>query len=209
MTRRRLLMGTAVVVGLVVGGASVVWSSAPVRAKPVSGSFVGTVSGSDTYVAVVAEKTTKTTRRVLAYVCDGKQIAIWFSAKAHSNHIRFPARSGATVTVDLSPRNATGTIRLAYGTTLRFTATPATAKAGLYAAAPTIGRASYLAGWIVLSDGTERGAFKLGSQVVANPFIDPNGLSVSVVGLGTFTASSIDPTTITSFINRNETLTAG
>ena len=124
--------------------------------------FVGYVEGTNTLVAVVADKTVtaspektslenttetvaqstgETTaarggeRKVQAYVCDGlpQGTAEWFEGQVASNTLELTSVSGnARLQAVLTGEEATGTVALADGTLRRFAASAAHEGAGLY-----------------------------------------------------------------------------
>jgi hypothetical protein len=200
------VLAAVTLAGLVVGGAAVNAAAAPTKPKPVSGTFVGTVSGTDAYVAVVAAKTKGTGKRaVLAYVCDSQQLADWFTAKVTGNHATLKARNGDRLTVDLAGGGASGILRLANGTRDRYSAAAGPRPAGLYQAFTTTSGTKYLGGWIALADGTQRGAIKTATTVVANPVVTSFTTSIGTLDVptvGTVTPKFVDPITqLNSFIN--------
>ena len=143
--------------------------------------FVGYVEGTDTLIAVVADKTVtaspeetrlentnktvaqstgETTaasggeRKVQAYVCDGQPqgTAEWFAGQMAGNTLELTSVSGnARLQVMLTEAEATGTIALADGTLRRFAASAAHEGAGLYEV-------------IVASDGRRSGTSANGAK---------------------------------------------
>src|SRR5829696_5152274 len=124
--------------------------------------FVGYVEGTDTLIAIVADKTVtaspdktslentnktvaqstgETTaskggeRKVQAYVCDGQPqgTAEWFAGQMSSNTMELTSASGnARLQVVLTEEEATGAVVLADGSMRRFAASAAYEGAGLY-----------------------------------------------------------------------------
>jgi hypothetical protein len=175
---------TVTVLGAVGDAAAV-----PAKAKTVEGSFAGAVQGSQAYVAVYAHKPDKKGRRdVIAYVCDGAQMAEWFSKhRVKGNTLTLASHGGAHLKAKLTKKTATGAVTLADGTKLTFTAALVAEPAGLYRAEQTAGGDHYLGGWIVLPDGTQRGDIKrngiIGSGspglVTTNPMVVlPGGVTL-------------------------------
>jgi len=143
--------------------------------------FVGYVEGTDTLIAVVADKTvtasperttlentnktvTQSTgettaargggREVQAYVCDGQPqgTAEWFAGQMAGNTLELTSVSGnARLQVVLTEEEATGTVALADGTLRRFAAAAAYEGAGLYET-------------IVASDGRRSGTSANGAK---------------------------------------------
>ncbi len=134
------------------------------------GTFVGKVSGSDAYVAVVAAG-----KEVLAFVCDGDRLvkrrgtmAEWFAGPRSGNRLELVSENGARLEASLGARRAAGKVTPAKGATLTFEARPATGDAGLYRAQGLIEGRDVLAGWIVLGDGTFHGSSNLQSADCLN-----------------------------------------
>jgi len=143
--------------------------------------FVGYVEGTNTLIAVVADKTVtaspentslenttetvaqstgETTaarggeRKVQAYVCDGlpQGTAEWFEGQVASNTLELTSVSGkARLQAVLTEEEATGTVALADGTLRRFAASAAHEGAGLYEV-------------IVVSDGRRSGTSANGAK---------------------------------------------
>jgi hypothetical protein len=103
--------------------------------QPVAGSFVGEVSGTKAFVAVVAAPAAgkKDSRAVHVYVADGRRLSESFSGSISGN--RFVAKSDrgdAVAKGRLSGDSVTGTIELPGGTTVRYEAATPAGAAGLY-----------------------------------------------------------------------------
>jgi hypothetical protein len=105
-------------------------------AKPVGGEFVGQVSGGPEFVAVVADPAGQSgEREVRAYVCDGTATgeAEWYKGSSAGNEFELGSATGETeIQVSLTPERSNGTVTLADGKILSFTAAPAEDGAGLY-----------------------------------------------------------------------------
>jgi hypothetical protein len=153
------------------------------------------VAASQAFVAVVAGKA-----NVVAYVCDGRHgIAELFTGPRSDGRVVLRNRHGARLTATVAAKHVTGTFAPAAGaSSLSFEATPARRPGGFYRARGRVGGASTTAGWIVLPDGTQRGAATIGSKVVAAPPISPatstatlpGGARVAVVRISTATGSN-------------------
>jgi hypothetical protein len=105
------------------------------QAAPVSGTFVGKLSGSEQFVAVVAAPAPKgqDRREVSAFVCDADQVCSWFSGATTGNEVVAKAEDGETeAEVSVSRKGATGTVQLPDGESGRYDARLATATSGLY-----------------------------------------------------------------------------
>lgn len=114
--------------------------------------FVGKVEGTDAYIAVSVLPD-----RVLAYLCDGKQLKQWFDGSAPGNRIEARDDSAqGSLTATLAGEVVTGSVSVR-GSSHRFFAERARRPAGLYVNTqyPT---PETRGAWIVLPDGTQRGA---------------------------------------------------
>jgi hypothetical protein len=103
--------------------------------KPVDGTFVGKLVGTNAFVAVVASPPArgKDRRAVNVYVTDGERVSEWLDGSVQGNG--FTASSDdrdAQVKGSISREAVTGTIELPGGKTARYEATRATGPAGLY-----------------------------------------------------------------------------
>jgi hypothetical protein len=105
------------------------------EAKPIDGTFVGKVAGTEALVAVVAAPPAgeQPKRNISIYVADGRRVTEWFAGSAAANS--FTASSDdrdARIKGTLSGGAVTGTLDLPDGKTVKYEATPATGAAGLY-----------------------------------------------------------------------------
>ena len=102
--------------------------------KPVDGTFLGKVTGTNALVAVVAAPAAgKQEGQALIYVSDGSKLSEWLSGPVERN--TFAAASDdrdAEVKGELNGNSVKGTITLPGGKTARYEATRATGAAGLY-----------------------------------------------------------------------------
>lgn len=150
------------------------------------GTFVGKVDGSDAYIALVSD-----TKRVLGYVCDSKQVSSWFDVAAiHDDTAILRSRGGKALgRATFSTDGVRGELTIG-GERRSFSATPASADAGLYRAAHvrrqdgTLGKGEIELGWIVLPDGSQRGSLNTGTTgavlVKTAPRLDPSATTISV-----------------------------
>jgi hypothetical protein len=163
-------------------------------AKPVTGSFVGRLSGTNAFVAVVAGK-----GRVVAYVCDSKRLAVWLGGPLRNGRVDLRAH-GLRLGGRLTQSSAVGTVTLRAGRTLSFRALRADGRAGLYTAVKSVRGVLYRAGWIVLPDGRQRGAVKqknVEHDVIPAPPLAFGDGSVRIDQLGAFDASKLtDPSIV-------------
>lgn len=103
--------------------------------KPVAGTFVGKVPKSAMFVSVIAAPASKGEERrpVTVYVCDAERVCELLTGSATGNEFTAKAESGeGTADGELTRRQASGSIELQGGETLRYEAGRATAAAGVY-----------------------------------------------------------------------------
>jgi hypothetical protein len=101
----------------------------------VVGSFVGEVSGTNAFVAVVAAPAAgeKESGAVQIYVSDGRGLSEWFSGPISENSFVAKSDDGdAEARGKLSGDSVTGTVELPSGKTVRYQADPPSGAAGLY-----------------------------------------------------------------------------
>jgi hypothetical protein len=105
------------------------------RPEPVAGTFVGKLRDSEAFVAVVAAPPAKgkDQRDVSAFVCDGKELCAMFAGSAAGNSYTAESADGNGETMGrLSGKAANGTIDVPDAGSGRYSASGATATAGLY-----------------------------------------------------------------------------
>ena len=104
--------------------------------QPVEGSFVGEVSGTEAFVAVVAEPAgdnQQNRRQVQVYVADGGSLSEWFSGSISDNSFVATSDDGdGEVKGELSRDSVAGTVELPEGETARYEANRPTGAAGVY-----------------------------------------------------------------------------
>lgn len=136
------------------------------QSEAAEGVFVGTVEGTDAYIALISDGTELRG----GYLCDGEEVSVWFaSAELSEGTAALASRAGdALGTATLGDGEATGEVTVA-GVTHTFSARPATGEAGLYREATgEFDQPGFEeTGWIVLADGSVRGRTN---------YIDPNNL---------------------------------
>jgi hypothetical protein len=105
------------------------------KAKPVAGTFVSKVQGSEAFVSVVAAPPAKgqDNRVITVFACDAKNLCELFAGSAAGNDFTLkPAGGEGEAKGELTARAASGTIEPPDGETLDFKAGQATATSGLY-----------------------------------------------------------------------------
>lgn len=144
------------------------------------GVFVGRVTNGDAFIAIVNDGT-----RVTAYVCDGRpeqvaSVGAWLNGASQSSGVTL---SGDGVTLQATfGTTATGTVGIRDGTSNTFTATAVSGTSGLFRAEGTaLSGQTYVAGWILLPTGEQRGNVQL-SDPGGGPRIAP-----TITGAGTIT----------------------
>ena len=152
--------------------------------------FVGTVSGSNAFIAIVTGGNLAS-----AFVCDGKN-GTWalFKAAESDTTLNLRSNNGAKLAGDVTNDKVSGTLTL-NGKPLRFNAESASGEAGVYLAeAKSKTEAERLrAGWIVLTGGEQRGAAQIGSKISPVPRLDVGAGSVTVPGAGSVSPTRIAP----------------
>jgi hypothetical protein len=122
--------------------------------------FLGTITGNEDIfvgVAIVGEDVT-------IYICDGQadkgmvSIAEWFIGKVANNAIDITEGSGNRVEVTIDGDTATGKFTFTDGTVLEFVAAIPEGFTGLFRSDFSLGSLEYIGGWLVLPDGSTRGA---------------------------------------------------
>ncbi len=160
-------------------------------------SFVGQIKGSEIFVAIVT-----TGSETLAYVCDGVEIAEWFrGSMTESGRLELTSKKGWTLMASMSISNAIGLLIIEDSKPISFIASPVEGNAGLYRAERIIGNIKYIGGWIVNSNGEQRGAVIGGGTFQTVPYIDMGTFQAEVVDLGTFAAQYITPTYLDTSVN--------
>lgn len=140
--------------------ATVEGSAEEILSRPVpTASAVGKVEGTDTYIAVVDAGDELT-----VYICDSALIALWFTASQVGSDFAGEHPSGATVSMRATATGFDGSVVID-GSTHAFAATTAVFPSGLWEGFDGISAGEPIDvdkvgrfGWIVLADGTQRGA---------------------------------------------------
>lgn len=139
--------------------------------------YVGTVSGTHAFVAVVVRGS-----RVTAYVCDSRKLAQWFKGTAPARKSTLTSSGGYVLRIAIGHGRATGSLRFpgTAGVVHRFAAARDAKPAGLYRGVKTVAGRRYLGGWIILPDGRQRGEVVSGLADVASPTLNPDNPTVTV-----------------------------
>lgn len=146
-TRYTLLGVTTVVLVFFVAACGSQTASAP-------RSFTGRIENSRAFIGVTTQE-----NRVAAYLCDGETVAEWFRGElAPDGTLDLTSAAGAQLRASLDGSSVEGMVTLTDGQTLAFTAVAAAGQAGLYRDEVEGEGVPYVAGWIVLPDGEQRGA---------------------------------------------------
>jgi hypothetical protein len=117
-----------------------------------SNTWVGKLEEGDAYIAIMKKELAH-----LVYVTDGKALALWFKGNvglAGGGYFQFQDQDLHAVNARPQGSNYVGTVTVSAGKHVPFTAIPAKGEAGLYRAKDADG----MSGWIVLEDGSVRGA---------------------------------------------------
>jgi hypothetical protein len=103
--------------------------------KPIDGSFVGKVSGTKAFIAVVAAPAQgdQDERDVQIYVFDGRRLSEWFSGTIRENSFAAESADGdAEAEGDLSEDSVTGTVELPDGKSVKYVARRPGGATGFY-----------------------------------------------------------------------------
>lgn len=134
------------------------------------GRWAGQVAGTDLFVALTAAETGET----VAYVCDNDDLAVWLRGQAEGDSVALAADAGLALQADLGTDAAAGTVTLADGQSVAFTAPAVSGDAGLYRAEETIDGEPVVTGLILLPDGQHAGAIIRAGRIISIPFtFDP------------------------------------
>jgi hypothetical protein len=135
------------------------------KAKPVAGTFVSKVQGSEAFVSVVAAPPAKgqDKRVITVFACDAKNLCELFAGSAAGNDFTLkPAGGEGEAKGELTAKAASGTIEPPEGESLDYKAVQATATSGLYDLSIT-------------RDGKLRGASATGVALRGNVELPPPG----------------------------------
>jgi hypothetical protein len=174
----------AAVAGTLTGCGSSDDSSA--SAPPARTTYVGKLAGSRALVGIVTSG-----NAVRAYVCDGGQIGLWFDAARAGDSVDASA-NGSRLTARFASRSATGSVTIDGARSQRFEAVLATGDAGLYRGAAK----GYVAGWVRLADGTQRGVLTSKTGVSAAPTLSSKAIIDGRIGITPIPIPSATPVPI-------------
>jgi type II secretory pathway pseudopilin PulG len=142
--------------------------------------WAGEVEGTDAYISVF----TLSNRRAGAYLADGADIATLVLGKRTGSTIDLRPTEGTEVTATVDGATVTGTVTID-GSEYDFTAERSTGDGGWYRGRKTSGGETVAAAFIVLEDGSYRGAIREGDEVIATPDFDPGDLTLDLPEGGT------------------------
>ena len=132
--------------------------------KPIDGSFVGKVSGTKAFIAVVAAPADENEdkRGVQVFISDGRRLSEWFSGTIEANSFTAESADGdAEAKGDLSEDSVKGSVELAEGKKVTYKASQLGGASGLYNL--TISANGKLSGASAAGLGVE-GEIKLGRR---------------------------------------------
>ena len=152
-------------------------------------SFVGQITGTPFFVGLTVRE-----GEVLAYVCDGNQVGVWFrGAVATDGSFKLDATTGAQLTMRIRSDSAFGRFKLNQSNQFPVMLAPATGTAGLYRAARRDATSNVVAGWVLLPDSTQRGVVSIDTKPFPAPSFDPSKTMVELAGLGQVQVLLADP----------------
>jgi hypothetical protein len=149
------------------------------------GSLVGSLDASDAFIGIVVTGT-----EVTAYVCDGANLAQWFTGTLQGDRINLTAANGATLAAEVRRPVGGGELQAANGT---FRSAEGRAANFSSAATGNLGNTSLTMGVIVLPDGRLRGVLRAGQFLlpVTDPAFAANGLTATFDEFGPVTAQRL------------------
>ncbi len=124
--------------------------------EPRATTFAGTTADGGTSVAIVVDEE----RDALAFVTDGDRSVDWVDGAVRKGAARLGNDGGAVLEVAIAGDVATGSFTRPGSDPLSFEAAAVAAPAGLYRSSEFFADGDYVAGWIVLPDGSQRGAIR-------------------------------------------------
>ena len=151
--------------------------------KPVS--YAGKVPGTNAYIGLASQGGV-----VEAYICDSDKIAVWLKGKATGSS--FTASNAANDVVFKATRKGTalvGSVTLG-GKTILINTAKVSYPDGLWKAVDVVGKNFVKAGWVLLPDGTQRGAKTIVTVVGA---VEPLSSSTGEPNIGGDTGTGSVP----------------
>ncbi len=142
--------------------------------------WAGPIEGTEAYISLF----TLNNKRAGAYLADGADIATLVLGKRVGDELDLRPTEGTSVTATIDGDTVTGTVEFD-GAEYPFTAEESTGDGGWYRGRKRIDGATVAAGFIVLEDGTYRGAIREDDEVVATPDFDPDDLTLDLPDGGT------------------------
>jgi hypothetical protein len=139
--------------------------------------WAGRVEGTNAYISVF----TLDDGQAGAYLADGQRIATLVLGRIENGMLDLEPARGTTVTGTAQGDMVQGTATID-GSQYAFSAERATGTAGWYRGRATIAGQAVAAGYIILADGSQRGAVRRGEQVLATPTFDPGNPEIQVEG---------------------------
>jgi hypothetical protein len=147
------------------------------QAAPVTGDYVGKAGGRATAVAVVVGKA-----NVVAYVCDWRRhVAELFTGSRSGERLALRGARGGKLSGIVAPNRVSGTFTVK-GKTVRFVAAVAKRPAGFYRARASVHGKTATAGWVVFSDGSQRGAVTIGTTIGPAPALTTSTSTATLSG---------------------------
>jgi hypothetical protein len=148
--------------------------------------YVGTVDGTDAYIAIVDDGA----GGITAYVCDGKQLGAWAEGERSGDAVSASGASGLKVDATITGSDVSGTAVVPGWGSHTFRATEAEYPAGLWQPLDTESGefAGLKVGWILLDEANQRGLALTSKKKLE--LVDP----VNVVG-GPAGSSTTGPVT--------------
>lgn len=160
------------------------------------GSLVGRLDDPNAFVGLVVTNT-----EVVAYVCDGENLAQWFTGAMQGDRLDLSAAGGARLTAEVRRpatgstdlQAASGTFQNAEGRALNFSTSAALGRAGLFRGTGTAGNTSLTMGVVVLDERNLRGILRAGQFLlpVTDPTFAANGLIATFAEFGPVTAQRL------------------
>lgn len=158
----------------------------PLPAKAV---YAGRVNGGGSLSILVSGHT------VVAYDCSG-HVEAWLWGAADGARVTLHDRTGDLLTATGVAGGVTGVMTVK-GRTRTFTLSVAHRPSGLYRATATVRGATVVAGWVVLPDGSQVGAWSTdGRDVTPAPVLDLTTGRATIAG-SVLTATAVDAATAT------------